>query len=232
MKKSIQKKRASKLRNQRKRGARKAQSKLGRKVRNRNKIANHLMSQMRDLMLPQVDFWRCHVANYLHSNYSTGVWEPLYAGIYEGEGVAIDKDEACAVYALKYQNTPIQDITNEAKNVSHWLSVSSELVFESFTEAHNVLGGVLYEPSNSTVWDFINDRFGFEEYISSKDEPEVELIENDDSEPLDAEPLDAEPEVEIIEEDSSEPLDDEPEVKIIEEDSSELSDGDPDGSDD
>ena len=197
MKKKSQKKRASKLRNQRKRGARKAQSKLGRKVRNRNKIARDLMSQMRGLMLPQVDFWRCHVANYLHSDYSTGVWSPLFAGIYGEEGVAIDKDEACAVYAVKYQNTPIQDISNEAKNVSHWLSVSDDLIFQSFTEAYHELGNDLYEPQNSKVWDFVNDRFGFEEYLASKEEPEVELIEGDDSEPLEAEE-------EIIEGDDSE----------------------------
>lgn len=197
MKKKSQKKRASELRNQRKRGARKAQSKLGRKVRNRNKIARDLMSQMRDLMLPQVDFWRCHVANYLHSDYSTGVWSPLFAGIYGEEGVAIDKDEACAAYAVKYQNTPIQDISNEAKNVSHWLSVSDDLIFQSFTEAYHELGNDLYEPQNSKVWDFINDRFGFEEYLASKEEPEVELIEGDDSEPLDAEE-------EVVEGDDSE----------------------------
>lgn len=199
MKKKSHKKRASELRNQRKRGARKAQSKLGRKVRNRNKIARDLMSQMRDLMLPQVDFWRCHVANYLHSDYSTGVWSPLFAGIYGEEGVAIDKDEACAVYAVKYQNTPIQDISNEAKNVSHWLSVSDELTFQSFTEAYHELGNDLYEPQNSKVWDFINDRFGFEEYLASKEEAEVELIEGDDSEPLEAEE-------EVVEESDSETL--------------------------
>jgi hypothetical protein len=154
---------------------------------------------MRDLMLPQVDFWRCHVANYLHSDYSTGVWSPLFAGIYGEEGVAIDKDEACAVYAVKYQNTPIQDISNEAKNVSHWLSVSDELTFQSFTEAYHELGNDLYEPQNSKVWDFINDRFGFEEYLASKEEAEVELIEGDDSEPLEAEE-------EVVEESDSETL--------------------------
>lgn len=187
MKKKSQKKRASELRNQRKRGARKAQSKQGRKVRNRNRIASDLMSQMRNIMLPQIDFWRCHVANYLHSDYSTGVWSPLFAGIYGEEGVAISKDEACAVYAVKYQGTPIQDISNEAKNVSHWLSVSDNLIFESFTEAYHELGEVLYEPQNGAVWDFVNDRFGFEEYLASKEEPEVELIEGDDSEPLETE---------------------------------------------
>lgn len=197
MKKKSLKKRASELRNQRKRGARKAQSKQGRKVRNRNKIASDLMSQMRNMMLPQIDFWRCHVANYLHSDYSTGVWSPLFAGIYGEEGVAISKDEACAVYAVKYQGTPIQDISNEAKNVSHWLSVSDNIIFESFTEAYHELGNDLYEPQNSKVWDFINDRFGFEEYLASKGEPEVELIEGDDSEPLETQD-------EEVEEDPSE----------------------------
>ena len=71
--------------------------------------------------------------------------------------------EACAAYAVKYQNTPIQDISNEAKNVSHWLSVSDDLIFQSFTEAYHELSNDLYEPQNSKVWDFINDRFGFEE---------------------------------------------------------------------
>ena len=203
---SKQKKRATALRIQRKRGQRKVQRKGALKAKRRGELANYMLDQLMGELRPQIDFWRCQVANYLHSDYSTGVWEPLFAGLYGSEGQIVSKEEACKVYALKYQGKPIQEISNSAKNVSHWLSIGESIVLESFTDAVKTLGEIIYEPKNSKVWEYVNERFGFEEYIKEKQgEDEVELIEGDDSEPLEAVEEIAVEAVEVVEESPASP---------------------------
>jgi len=179
------KKRNAKLHNDRKRGARKVRHKTIKKQQGRKEIGQNLLNQMRDMFLPQVSFWRCQVANYLHSDYKAGVWEPIYAGLYEENTPALTKDEACSVYALKYKGSPIQDITSEAKNVSHWLSMNENFIFESFANAYSKLGEAVYEPKNPTLWAYLNDLYGFEDRVIEGDV--VEVLPDDDSEALDEE---------------------------------------------
>jgi len=113
-------------------------------------------------------FWLAHGVNYLVSDLSTGLWDPLFEGIYEDPPrLPVPEDIAGAVMA-KYQG--VKEWPNEGKAALAWSVHDRSVVYIYSREAFRRIQALSPEddpmifakrPANSTVWSMF-------EYLKTK----------------------------------------------------------------
>jgi len=113
-------------------------------------------------------FWLCHGANYLNSDYSTGKWEPLYPDIYQGTLMPNVND----IFPLIGQKFFADGVSSSPKGprILSWMMANVRMVrtvakkLEDFTsECKN--------PHHTKVWEFFAALEGnIQNMLAKKDE--------------------------------------------------------------
>lgn len=128
--------------------------------------------------LPEVDadvftpeelvFWLAHGVNYLVSDLSEGLWDPLFEGIYEDPPRLPDPEEIAGAVMAKYQG--VKEWPNEGKAALAWSVHDRSVVYIYSREAYRRIQASspdadpmvhAKEPANSTIWSMF-------EYLKTK----------------------------------------------------------------
>jgi len=106
-------------------------------------------------------FWMAHGVNYLLSDWTTGVWTPMFPPIYEGATVPVERMAEALV--AKFSGAQ-GDWPDDGKAALAWLATTREIVYIYAAEAERRLKAKgasdarerARAPHDSTVWEVLN----------------------------------------------------------------------------